>query len=100
MAEDTGEIGREAAEAVGFRNIKDTEVTSGGPAFYSNLAMGNAINQQQHGYSLANAIVGKIAEMIIATSPSEGGVDVASLGQLAKLVQGTPPPTNLPTQGQ
>jgi len=99
MADDTGEVGREAAEAVGFRNIKDTEVTSGGPAFWTNLAMGNAVNQQQQSYQLGNAIVGKIAEMIIATSPSEGGGDVAALGQLAKIVQGTPPPTNLPTQG-
>lgn len=97
MADDTGEIGREAAEAVGFGNIK---VMGDGPAFYASLAMGNAVSHQQGMNQINQAIIGKVAEMIIATSPGEGGSDVAALAQLAKLVQGTPPPTNLPTQGQ
>ncbi len=97
MADDTGEIGREAAEAVGFENIK---VGGGAPSFYQALAMANAVAHQQGMNQLQSAIVGKIAEMVIATSPNEGGVDVAALGSLAKIVQGTPPPTNIPTQGQ
>ena len=97
MAEDTGEIGREAAEAAGFANIKTLGEAT---AFYTAQAMANSNVQQQQGWALSNAITGKIAEMVINTSPSEGGADVSALAQLAKLVQGTPPATNLPTQGQ
>lgn len=107
MADDTGEIGREAAEAVGFRNIKETEVIAGAPAYYSGLAMQNAVNHQhamnlkiQQQADVGAAISAKAAELIMAVSPSEGGADVMALAQLAKGVQMTPPPTNLPTQGQ
>ena len=104
MADDTGEIGREAAEAVGFENIK----TGGGQsAYWQSQAMANwvAHNQSmllrfQHAADTSAAIHGKIAELIMSTSPSEGGADTAALAALAKIIQGTPPPTNLPTQGQ
>lgn len=88
MADDTGEIGREAAEAVGFSNIK---TVGEGPAFYSNLAMGNQVAHQQAMQQIQAAIVGKVAEAIIGTSPSEGGADVAALGQLMKGLWNTPP---------
>ena len=42
------------------------------------------------------AIVGKVTETIIATSPAEGGQDVAALMQLAKMAQTTPRETGLP----
>ena len=91
MADDTGEIGREAAEAVGFSNIK---VVGEGPAFYANLAMGNQVAHQQAMQQIQAAIVGKVAEAIIGTSPSEGGADVAALGQLMKGLWNTPPTGN------
>lgn len=104
MADDTGEIGREAAEAVGFENIK---VGGGAPSYYGALAMSNAVAHQQamqlrmqQQADVASAITAKAAEMIMATSPGEGGADVAALGQLLKGLQMSPPPTNLPTQGQ
>jgi hypothetical protein len=97
MADDTGEIGREAAEAVGFSNIK---VIGEGPAFYQNQAMGETLANTQAMNQLRMTLLGKIAESVIATSPAEGGADTALMGILTKLVQGTPPPTNLPTQGQ
>ena len=104
MADDTGEIGREAAESVTFENIK---VGGGAPAFYQSLAMGNAVAHQQvmqakmqNQADIGAAIAGKVAELIMATSATEGGTDVAALGMLAKMFQMSPPPTNIPTQGQ
>lgn len=90
MAEDSGEIAREASEAVAFTNIK---AVGEGAAFYSNLAMSNAVSHQQGMNQLQSAIVGKIAESIIATQPSEAGADVAALMQLVKAAQTTPPVT-------
>jgi len=92
MADDTGEIGREAAEAVGFRDIKETEVTSGGPAYWTNLAMAHAVNQQAQMYQIGNAITGKVAEMIMATSPAEGGSDIATMMTFARMLVSTPSP--------
>jgi len=103
MADDSSEIVREAAESVAFENVK---TNGGASAFYAAQQMANSVAHQQamslkiqQSADVGAAITGKIAEMIIATSPSEGGADVAALAQLAKLVQGTPPPTNIPTQG-
>lgn len=104
MADDTGEIGREAAEAVGFENIK----TGGGQtAFWQSQSMANFVAHQQamqlkmqQSADVGAAISGKVAELIMATSPGEGGADTAALAGLAKIIQGTPPATNIPTQGQ
>ena len=90
MAEDSSEIVREAAEAVAFTNIK---AVGEGSAFYSNLAMSNAVAHQQGLNQIQAAIVGKVAEAIIGVSPSEGGADVAALQQLMKGAQTTPPVT-------
>ena len=90
MAEDSSEIAREAAEAVAFTNIKSV---GEGPAFYSNLAMSNAVAHQQGLNQIQAAIVGKVAEAIIGVSPAEGGTDVAALQQLMKGAQTTPPVT-------
>lgn len=93
MAEGTeasSEIVQEQSESVAATNLK---VLGDGPAFYHNLSMGNAVAAQQAMHQMQVAIVGKVAEMIIATSPSEGGADVAALGQLMKGLQLTPPQT-------
>ena len=97
MAEDSSEIVREQSESVAATNLK---TLGDGPGFYTNLSYANAVAHQQSMQQIQAAIIGKVAEMIIATNPSEGGADIAALGQLAKIVQGTPPPTNVPTQGQ
>lgn len=97
MAEDSSEVVREMAESVAATNLK---TLGDGPGFYTNLAMGNAVAHQQGLQQLQAAIIGKVAESIINTSPAEGGADAATLGQLAKMLQMTPPPTNIPTQGQ
>ena len=88
MAEDSPEVVKEMAESVAAVNLKNL---GDAPAFYSSLAMSNAVAQQNSQFQLGNAILGKIAEMIIATSPSEGGADVAALVQLAKMGVNTPP---------
>lgn len=88
--EDSAEIVKEAAEAVAFTNVK---TVGEGPAFYSNLAMSNAVSHQQGMQQLQAAIIGKVAEAIIGVSPSEGGADVAALQQLMKGAQTTPPVT-------
>lgn len=90
MSDDSGEIVQEAMEAAAATNVK---VLSDGPAFYSNLAMSNAVADQQAASALRLAIVTKAADSILNTSPTEGGTDVAALGQLLKGLQMTPPPT-------
>ena len=77
-------------ESAAATNLK---VLSDGPAFYSNLAMANAVSHQQGMQQIQAAIIGKVAEAVIAVSPSEGGADVAALQQLMKGAQTTPPVT-------
>lgn len=104
MADDSSEIVKEAAESVSFENVK----TGGGQnALHTSMMNANEVAHQQAMYlkiqqqaDIGQAIAGKVAELIMATSPSEAGGDVAALGQLLKALQMTPPPTNLPTQGQ
>ena len=90
MADDSSEIVKEAAESVAFANVK---VVGDQPAFYSGLAMKQAVEAATGWTSLNQAIVGKVAESIIATSPAEGGADLAALGMLIKGMSVVPPYT-------
>ena len=90
MADDSSEIVKEMAESVAATNLKSL---GDGPAFYNTLAMSNAVAHQQGLNQIQTAIVGKVAEAIIGTSPSEGGADVAALQQLMKGAALTPPVT-------
>lgn len=90
MAEDSSEIVRAAAEGVNATNLK---VLSDGPAFYTNISMGNAVAHQNRVNAITEAAMGKVIEAIIGVSPSEGGADVAALQQLMKGAQTTPPVT-------
>ena len=90
MADDSSEIVKEMAESVASTNLK---TLGDGPAFYQNLAYQQAIDAAAGWRSVNQAIVGKVAEAIIATNPSEGGADVAALQQLMKGAQTTPPVT-------
>lgn len=109
MADDTGEIGREAAESVGFANIK---TLGDGPAFYTNLAMGNAVAHQQALNAILAASTGKIVKVLTEVDPLEAvsalkattgndlGQVIASLlaalassQQQTKVAQTTPPVT-------
>ena len=85
---DSSEVVKEQSEVVAAANLK---VIGDGPAFYANLAMGNAVSHQQGMQQMQTAVVGKITEMVIHTSPSEGAVDITAIAQLAKLLQATPP---------
>lgn len=91
MADDSAEIVKEQSESVAATNLKLLGDT---PAFLNGLAMQQALDAAQGWRTINQAIVGKIAESIIATDPSEGGVDVAALQALAKLAQTTPPVTS------
>lgn len=77
-------------EAVAVDNLK---AVGGGTAFLANLAHANAVANQQVMNGIMNAAAGKIIESIIATSPSEGGADLAALQQIVKAAQTTPPVT-------
>lgn len=90
MAEDSSEITREQSESVAATNLK---TLGDGPAFYQNMGYANSVAHQQAMQQIQAAIIGKVAEAIIATSPSEGGADVAALQQLLKGAQTTPPVT-------
>jgi len=90
MAEDSSEIVKEQSESVAAANLK---VMGDGPAFYGNLAYQLSLDGLSGWRTINQAIVGKVAEAIIGTQPSEGGADVAALQQLMKGAQTTPPVT-------
>ena len=90
MADDSPEMVKEAAESVNFVNTKSL---GDGPAFYQNMGYANAISHQQAMNSLSLGVVAKSIQLLIETSPTEGGVDVAALMQLIKAGQTTPPVT-------
>ena len=96
MADDSSEIVKEAAEAVAFENVK---VGGGGPSFWTNLAMKQAVEASAGWTSINQSVVGMVAQQLMNKSPAEQGGDIAALGQLLKGLQMTPPPTNIPTQG-
>lgn len=77
-------------EAVAVDNVK---TVAGQPAVLSNLALANAVAHQHSLNLIAAAATGKIIESIIATSPGEGGADIAALQQILKGAQTTPPVT-------
>ena len=81
MADDSSEVVKEAVEGGVATNVK---VLMDGPSFYQNMAYKAAVEAQQGWTSINQAIVGKVAESIIATSPAEGGTDIATLMTLMK----------------
>lgn len=90
MAEDSSEIVKEQSESVAATNLK---TLGDGPAFFQNQAYQMANDGLAGWRTINQAIVGKVAEAIISTQPSEGGADVAALQQLMKGAQTTPPVT-------
>ena len=90
MADDSSEIVKEMSESVAAANLKSL---GDAPAFYHNLALGNAVAHQGRVNAITEAAMGKVIEAIIGVSPSEGGADVAALQQLMKGAQTTPPQT-------
>ena len=88
MAEDSSEIVKEQSESVAATNLK---VLADGPAFFQNQMYSQAVSNAAGMSAVYTALVGKVAESIIATSPAEGGADIAALGQLMKGLQLTPP---------
>jgi hypothetical protein len=90
MADDSSEVVKEQSESVAATNLK---TLGDGPAFFQNQMYAQAVGAAA-GYTAINqALVGKIAESIIATSPAEGGADLAALGMLIKGMQTVPPVT-------
>ena len=90
MAEDSSEIVKEQSESVAATNLK---VMGDGPAFFQNQAYQMANDGLAGWRTINQAIVGKVAEAIISTQPSEGGADIAALQQLMKGAALTPPVT-------
>lgn len=97
MADDSAEIVKEQSESIAATNLK---ALGDAPAFYQNQAYAESLANTQAMNQLRMTLLGKVAESIIQVSPAEAGGDTAALGALAKILQGTPPPTNIPTQGQ
>ncbi len=90
MADDSSEIVKEQSESVAATNLKSL---GDGPAFFQNQAYKQAINEAAGWNAINQAIVGKIAESIIETKPTEAGADVAGMQALAKMVQTIRPET-------
>lgn len=90
MADDSSEVVKEQSESVAATNLK---VLADAPGYYAGLAYQQALDAQQGWRTINQAIVGKVAESIIATSPGEGGTDIAGLHALAKIVGNVPPTT-------
>lgn len=89
MAEDSSEIVREQSESVAAANLK---VLGDGPAFYTNLSLGNAVAHQQAMQAISAASVGNIVKRLTEVDPLEAisvlkstsGNDLAQ--QLAQLM--------------
>lgn len=88
MAEDSSEVVREQSESVAATNLK---TLGDGPAFYQNQSYAESNANQMAMNQLRMTLLGKIAESVIATSPTEAAGESSVIGQLAKLLQGTPP---------
>lgn len=97
--ENSSEIVKEMSESVAATNLKSL---ADAPAFFQNQSYANAVAiqqvfnnllaaQMQSMFQISNAATGKIVESIIETRPAEGGFDVATLQQLLKGAQTTPP---------
>lgn len=99
MAEPNVETGVASAlpddvrESVAVGNLKSVGEAS---SVQQNIATANAVAHQGAMFLISAAATGKIVESIIATSPGEGGTDVAALQQLLKGAQTTPPVTAKP----
>ena len=96
MADDSSEIVKEAAEAVGLTNVKTVGEAA---AFYQAQTFAETHANNQAINALRIGIVAKATDAVMNLQPDEGGVASGLVGQLAKLLQMTPPPTNIPTQG-
>lgn len=90
MADDSGEIVKEAAESVSFVNVKALGEAG---AFFQNQMFAQAVSNAAGWNTINQTLVGKICESIIVTSPAEGGADLAALGMLIKGMQTVPPYT-------
>ncbi len=77
-------------EALSVGNIK---TIAEAPAFYSTLAMGNAVNAQQALTQLGLTILARAVDLVTEKQIEEGGVLTAALQQLMKGAQTTPPTT-------
>jgi hypothetical protein len=87
MAEnDSPEIVKEQSESVAATNLK---TLGDGPAFFQNQMYAQSVDAAAGWRTINQAIVGKVAEMIVATSPSESGADIAALSQLAEIARNT-----------
>ena len=78
---------RESVAAANFKTLGD------GPAFYANLAMGNAVQAQQQLSNLGLTVTAKAVDMVSEKQVEEMGGIVAALQQIMKGAQTTPPVT-------
>ncbi len=88
--EHSSEVVKEQSESVAAANLK---TLGDGPAFYMNQQYAESVAQTQAMNQIRIAIVGKVAEALITTQPGEGGVDVAGMQALSKMVGNIPPVT-------
>lgn len=96
MADDSSEIVKEAAETVGFGNIKTVGESA---SFYAAQTFAETHANNQAMNQLRISILAKATDAVMNLQPDEGTASAGILGQLAKMLQQTPPPTNIPTQG-
>jgi len=91
-SEDSSQIVREQSESVAATNLK---VLGDGPAFHTNQAYA-ASNDAAAGYRALNqAMIGKMTENIINTSPSEGAAASVMSALMVKTLQNTTPTTGI-----
>ena len=93
---DSSEIVKEAAESVTFSNVKTVGEAA---AFYQAQTFAETHAHNQAMNALRVGIIAKATDAVLNLQPDEGGVATGLVGQLAKMLQMTPPPTNIPTQG-
>ena len=97
MAEsDSSEVVKEAVETVAVANVKTIAEAA---AFYQAQTFAETHANNQALNALRLSIVAKATDAVFNLQGEEAGAASGVLGQIAKMLQMTPPPTNIPTQG-
>ena len=90
MADDSGEIVREAAESVAFANVKAAGIAAEAAGFYAAQGFAESLANTQATNSIRTAIVSRAADQILG-STSDAVADLAAAGMGTKALVNTPP---------
>ena len=90
MADDSGEIVREAAESVGFANVKAAGIAAEAASFYTAQAFAESLAQTQAMNQVRTASAARAVDQILG-STADQVTELAAAGMGTKALVNTPP---------